>query len=145
MKSHKLILLILILFLISGCYKNQEESPKVNNRNLPESFTINFYSYGSSGGGDRTYSATLSFMDNKILSGSSHYTFAGADLTKDITCSFNVEQSLWIEEGTNDVCQSYYYLDLSVFKNELENQINSLGYKHLPKDQCPIFSVCYQF
>ena len=143
----KLFILLLIIFFISGCSNNQQEIPEKSYAELPESFAISFYSDGTSGGGTRIYVASLAFIDNKITSGSSNYNFDGTDgLKKDITCNFNIEKFLWFEEGTNNVCQSYYYLNLPYTKSELQKLINSYpdSYMNLPKDQCPHATVCYQ-
>ena len=143
----KLIILLLIIFFVSGCSKNQEEITKQSYVELPQSFSISFYLDGTSGGGNREYTASLTFVDNKIKSGSSNYKFYGTDgLKKDITCSIDIEKYLWFEEETNNICKSYYYLDLPYTKNELQNLINSAPdfYKNLPRNQCQHGAVCYQ-
>lgn len=130
-----LLVLVSILFISCSAKKT-----------LPDSFTIKFYSSGgSSGQGTGNFSASLSFVEGKLVNGSSSYTYLGRQSQTFEKCNLDVVDLKWQAIRTEENCSSTEMMIPFTIK-ELEGLMNAPPEeKHITEmKECGHNDLCYE-
>ena len=140
--KQKVILLVLIVALL-GLVIFVLPRIHFNQNKLPNSFTLNVKGDYTSSGAERNYEGTLTFANNKLISGTESYsTWLGGgcqtDCNKKYKCIIKDQQ--WIDAAGGGVCEISNYIPLT--RVEIEQQIKNGRLKSF--DNCGHLDTCYE-
>ena len=140
--KQKIILLVLIaallglaIFVLLIIHFNQAKSPKFLTLNIKGDYT--------SSGAERNYKGTLTFANNKLISGTESYsTWLGGGCQTDCSKRYEciIEDQQWIESVSGGVCEINNYVPLT--RDEIEQQIKNGQLKSF--SDCGHMDTCYE-
>lgn len=128
-----ILLLIIVIIVVAIQFKGKSEL---------SSFTINLYGDFTSSGGSRYYNASLTFQEDKLVSGWQTYeTWPRTGGHNIVECIIDANSLNWIDKNTKGECEykpEYIPLD----KNGILQKINSEEFKSV--DKCVHRDICYE-
>ena len=126
-------LLLIVIILIAIQFRGKSET----------SFsTINIYADFTSSGGSRYYNASLTFQEDKLISGwQIHETWPGTGWHNIVECVIDANSLTWVDKITKGEC-SYNPEYIPLNKKEILQKINSEEFKSA--DKCGHLDICYE-
>lgn len=146
MKINKKIIIgiiVVLILIISFVF--------INNKINQSSFAIKITSdYQSSGGTERKYEANLTFVDNKLVSGSQSYIVTPGPMCNggpgECGSSFEciIENQQWVDSQNKGKCNMPSYVEnIPLTREGIEQQIKSGKIKPL-NSNCTHGDLCYE-